>query len=128
MPLRDVLWQLTIDTQATEQLTILSLTGRISHASASELVTAFTRHGGSGRPVVVDLSGVDYVSSAGFHAFEQAARQLQAAGAALIVCGLQDAVRPAFTLAGPIPALIVATDREAAIRHATAPPGTGPGR
>jgi anti-sigma B factor antagonist len=128
VPRRDVLWQLTIDTQAAEQLTILSLAGRISHASVGELVTAFKRHGGDAHPVIVDLSGVDYVSSAGFHAFEQAARQLQAAGGALILCGLQDAVRPAFTLAGVIPALTVATDREAAIRHARAPTSTDPGR
>jgi anti-anti-sigma factor len=127
VPLRNVLWQLTIDTRAAGKLTVLSLTGRISHASASQLTTAFGRHGGA-RQMIVDLSGVDYVSSAGFHAFERAGRQLQAAGGALIVYGLQDAVRPAFMLAGPIPAVTVAPDREAAIRHATAPVGTDSGR
>jgi anti-anti-sigma regulatory factor len=59
------------------------------------VVDALERSGNTSTPVVLDLTSVDYLSSAGFEALETAASSRQ-----LIVCNLSDPVRIAWTLAG----------------------------
>ena len=115
---RDVLWQLTLDFRTIDGVGVLIVGGRISHATSAALSDALVRHLQSNRSLIVDISGVDYVSSAGFRALEQAAHRFEAQRVSLVLCGLQDAVRPAFDLAGPIPTLLVVPDRAAAIAAA----------
>jgi anti-anti-sigma factor len=75
--------------------------GRISAATAPALVEAVTRALAAGeRRVVVDLAGVDYISSAGLRALDALARQASLQGAAVVVRGSEGAVRVAFELAG----------------------------
>ena len=51
------------------------------------------------KAVVFDLSGLDYVSSAGFREFFLIGRQLQRLGGGLAVCSLQPAVQRIFDIA-----------------------------
>lgn len=50
--------------------------------------------------VVLDLSGVQYVSSAGLRLVLMAAKRAKAAGGALAACGLPPSVRDVFTISG----------------------------
>jgi anti-sigma B factor antagonist len=82
-------------------VTILAVEGRVSHRTAADLERALAAASEStDRGVVVDFSGVDYISSAGLRALERASAHLTAAGRRLVVCALQDPVRAALTLAG----------------------------
>jgi stage II sporulation protein AA (anti-sigma F factor antagonist) len=49
--------------------------------------------------VVFDLSGLEYISSAGFREFFLLGRQLQRVGGGLAVCALQPSVKQIFDIA-----------------------------
>ena len=68
--------------------------------------------------MVVDLSGVDYISSAGLRAVEAAASRMSASGRGLVVSGLRDAVSVAFDLAGLTGVVTIEETREQAIAKA----------
>jgi stage II sporulation protein AA (anti-sigma F factor antagonist) len=73
------------------------------------------------RRIVVDFSGVDYISSAGLRVMLLMARRLQDAGGRLGLCGMGDAVRQVFQLAGFLPLFAVLETREAAVRQLARP-------
>jgi len=50
--------------------------------------------------LIVDLSLLEYVSSAGLRVFLLAAKRLQANDGKIALCGLQDHIRQVFDLAG----------------------------
>ena len=70
---------------------------------------------GGDRSVVIDLAGVDYVSSAGLLAIEALATRFMLAGGELELCGLSDPVRLVFELAGLFQHVHVEPDRAAAL-------------
>jgi stage II sporulation protein AA (anti-sigma F factor antagonist) len=55
---------------------------------------------GGERRLLLDLSGVDYVSSAGLTALGAIARRIADAGGAMVLCGLTEPVRLVFDLGG----------------------------
>ena len=75
---------------------------------------------GPARGVVVDVGGVDYISSAGLHALESAGNRMRRRGQELIVCNAAGAVRLAMELAGPLPHVTVEASEADAIALATA--------
>lgn len=72
------------------------------------------------RGLVLDLSGVDYISSQGLRAVAHASKRLAEQGRAFVVCGLRDAVSVAFTLAGLATTLAIEASREPAVERAAA--------
>lgn len=71
--------------------------------------------------VVVDFSGVDYISSAGLRVLLVAARRVQATGGRLALCGMGEPVRQVFQLAGFLPLFTIRDTRDAAVAQITAP-------
>jgi anti-anti-sigma factor len=113
----DVVWYLSVEQTDVDRLAIIAAEGRISERTSTDLQRVLTAAIDSSRGVVLELSGVDYISSAGLRMLEQAARRLGDDGRALVLCGLQDPVSAALTLAGPIPHLEVEPSRESAIER-----------
>jgi anti-sigma B factor antagonist/stage II sporulation protein AA (anti-sigma F factor antagonist) len=76
---------------------VLSLRGRIDHETAEGLRTALAPHlarCGQGQDhVVLDFSGVDYISSAGLRVLMLAAKQAKAQNGFLAVAALQPLVQ-----------------------------------
>jgi anti-sigma B factor antagonist len=72
--------------------------------------------------VIVDCTGLEYVSSAGLRVFLLAARTSRQAGLRFAMCSLQPAVREVFELSGFSRIIAVYTDRAAAL--ASHPQGT----
>ena len=66
------------------------------------------------RRLIVDLSGVDYISSAGLRVMLALARRMRDSGGALALCGVGGAVQQVFELAGFLPLFTVCESREAA--------------
>jgi anti-anti-sigma regulatory factor len=85
-------------------------------ASTSRLREAVASARDGGRPCIVDLSGVDYVSGEGVAALTALSRE--AAGGAVVFCCWQDPVRIAFELAGAAGELRVEATREQALKEA----------
>ncbi len=119
--------------------TILAPTGRIDHSTSDEFRSLLEPHvdaaAAQSRPVVLDLSGVEYISSAGLRCFMLAAKRAKSGGSAMVVAGLQPVVREIFeisrftlvfdmfasvrdALAGVDPAAVAAFDRDNPLRPA----------
>lgn len=87
----------------------LSLTGRLDGLSSPELEQQVSALIASGvRTLTLDLSGLDYVSSAGLRVFIIAAKKLKASGGAAHFTSLTPAVRDVFHISGLLTALGVA--------------------
>lgn len=126
MPQREVLWHLTVQTSRIDEVAVLTIVGRMSHATAPLLATPLASVIPSGTDVVLDVSGIDYINSAGLQLLESSAARLASIGRRLIVCGVHDAVRPVFDLAGVIPDLEFADTVQDAIAKSCAKKGTSP--
>jgi len=81
---------------------VLSPAGRIDHSSAEAFRSALAPHlegCAAGRDqVVLDLSGVDYISSAGLRVLMLAKKQAKAQGGSFALVGLVPAVREIFEI------------------------------
>jgi anti-anti-sigma factor len=101
--------------------------GRLDFGAAAgfekELQAALAGTGGMvPAAVVVDGTGLEYVSSAGLRAILLAARAAQRAGVAFSLCALRPAVREVFDLSGFSRIIVVHPDRVTALA-ATPPRG-----
>ena len=56
--------------------------------------------GAASRGVVIDMQGLDYISSAGLRAIMQAVRKMQHQGGSLALCSLSSDVRAVFETSG----------------------------
>ena len=81
---------------------MISAGGRVDHASAEQFkaglwpfLAACSRDGDK---LVLDLSGLEYISSAGLRVLMLAAREVKAQDGTLVVCGLQPVVREIFEI------------------------------
>jgi anti-anti-sigma factor len=80
---------------------VLSPRGRIDHASAEAFKAALAPHlerCGPGRPLILDLAGVDYIASVGLRVLMLASRQARAQGGTILVAALQPLVREIFEI------------------------------
>lgn len=96
---------------------VFRLSGRLdSNAAASaeaDLGAAVT-----GAPqLVIDLSGLDYISSAGLRVILVLARKVQQASGKMALFGLQPAVRQVFTVSGFDTIISIQPDAAAALAH-----------
>jgi anti-anti-sigma factor len=116
-------WSLQITTSERSGVHLLVLTGRLGSTTAESLREALDRPGfGANSRVLVDLSGVDYLSSAGLQVLERAAERARATGGRVVVCGLQEPVQVSFEVSGAGARLDIAeTVTEATERLGTAP-------
>jgi anti-anti-sigma factor len=75
--------------------------GRIDHATADQFKAALAPYlapAAAQDPLVIDLTGVEYISSVGLRVLMLASKQAKAQGCALAVCGLQPVVREIFEI------------------------------
>jgi anti-anti-sigma factor len=116
-----VVWYMRVVEDRAEGVIVLTISGRVSSLTVGQLEAALgSAVAHSVRGVVLDLSGVDYISSPGLRALEKTVTLLAAGGRRLVLCGLTDAVRQAFSLAGLESSLSIEASRESAINAARA--------
>src|SRR4051812_28276502 len=122
----DLRWPLRIAEDRRDGVLVLTLTGRLGVESAGRLEAA--AHDAIQRQdarLVIDLVGVDYLSSAGLKALAEAGRRCRDAGGALVLCGVVDAVRMAVDLGGLAARVPIETSRDLAIVRAARTPDAG---
>ncbi|MCU0754780.1 MAG: STAS domain-containing protein [Xanthomonadales bacterium] len=79
---------------------VLLLNGRIDTSTAADLEAAAEPHMRGPSQLLVDLGGIQYVSSAGLRIFLMMAKKLKIAKGRLVLCAMSQAVREVFDLAG----------------------------
>jgi anti-anti-sigma factor len=95
---------------------VVAPVGRIDSTTSSALDAHLQELGKAGdHRVVVDFSGVDYISSAGLRVMLSLAKRTKEARGALAIAGLGDSVRQVFELAGFLPLFAVESARDAAV-------------
>ena len=78
---------------------VMAVSGRLDIVSANAFRDALlSRLGGADPRVVLDFSGVDYISSAGLRELMIASKQARAAGVALAIAGMQPTVAEIFQI------------------------------
>jgi anti-anti-sigma factor len=109
-------WPLRAKTVSSGDVSVLELSGRLGIASAprlSEVVSAFVED--PNKLLLIDLAGVDYVSSAGIQALKTVLVPVVDGGTCVAVSGMHEPVRLALELGGLLELLLVGDTRQAAI-------------
>jgi anti-anti-sigma factor len=98
-------------------VTILEIQGDIDASTFSRLIEEAEHQLASGNTrLLLDLGGVDYVSSAGLVAVQSIAGRASAAGGKSALCGLSPRVMKVFDIAGFARLLPLFPDRETAVK------------
>ena len=94
-------WPLHITPVRCDNVLVIVLVGRLGQAAETTLNDTLTHAIGQGDiRVVLDLAGVDYISSPGLRAIASAADRCTAGHGMLVLCGVGEPVSIALELAG----------------------------
>lgn len=100
-------------------VTVLQVKGRIDSTTAPALGERLTAILGSAESrVVVELSRLDYISSAGFRILLLAGKRADQTGGKLVLCGLPGKVRQLFDLGGFLDLFAIVPTRDEGIATA----------
>ncbi len=95
---------LEIELKGTDEIALLQLTGQIDSYTAEEITKIIGSHmSNSSFKVIVDLTGIDYLDSAGLSALINAKTKLSKSGGDLRLVGLKGKAKDVFDLAGFTP-------------------------
>ena len=98
---------------------VLHVAGRVNSANASELGERLHSLAARGcRSIVVDLSRLVHMTSAGFRSLLRADKQTSESGGVIVLYGLQGLTLELFELGGFLEMFRVAGSRDEAIRQA----------
>lgn len=102
------------------EILLVTSAGQINSANAAEFESCLLEWVEEGEyKWVLDMSGVEYISSAGLRVVLLLAKRLKQKGGHLVLCALQPHVLEVFDISGFLSILDVADTREAALaRHA----------
>ena len=109
-------WPLRAKTVSSGDVSVLELSGRLGIVSApklAEVVSAFVED--PNKLLLIDLAGVDYVSSAGIQTLKRGLVPVIDRGTRVAVSGMHEPVRLALELGGLLELLLVGDTRQAAI-------------
>jgi len=92
---------LEIELKGTDEIALLELSGQIDSYSAEEITKLIDAHIDNGKfKVIVDLSKVDYLDSAGLSSLINTRIKLSKRGGSLRLVGLKGKAKEVFDLAG----------------------------
>jgi anti-sigma B factor antagonist/stage II sporulation protein AA (anti-sigma F factor antagonist) len=105
-----------IDHSEHDGVAVVAPRGRIDTTTSGSLEDAIRQVvDGGARNLVVDLSAVEYISSAGLRVFLVLAKRMRDLHGKLVLSGLTEPVRQVFHLAGFMPLFRVEATRESAL-------------
>ena len=89
-----------ISTRTSNDIHIVAITGSLDSTTSPEAQKSLDSVLASAKKVVLDFSGLDYISSAGLRVLLGAAKKLRASGGSLGMFGLNQSVREVFDISG----------------------------
>ncbi|MGG5820974.1 STAS domain-containing protein [Falsiroseomonas sp. HW251] len=97
---------------------VIAMKGRLDTATAQDAEARIVAAIGAGQPVVADLAGVHYVSSAGLRVLLKAAKEAKAAGLGFALAAPQVSVKEVLEVSGFDKILPIHATVEAAVKAA----------
>ena len=95
---------------------IVAPVGRIDSTTSASLDQHLLELAAAGeRRIVIDLAGVDYISSAGLRVVLSLAKRMRENKGGLALCALGESVRRVFELSGLLPLFGITASREEAV-------------
>jgi anti-sigma B factor antagonist len=91
---------LSIDIETVEQVQIVHLVGDIDGATAPNAQAAIVGVAGPGCKIVLDMSGVSYMSSAGLRLLLVVYRNIKGQGGEVILAGLTEDLKDTMEMTG----------------------------
>ncbi len=92
--------QLSIQTETREKVTVVTTAGRIDSGSAPEFDTALTKVATESTNIVLEMKGVEYMSSAGIRAVVKAAQIVEKKGGAVNMAAAPELITSIFYTVG----------------------------
>lgn len=97
-------------------LHILNISGNVDSNTTPEMAMAIeTRLQERSEDIIIDFSGVDYISSAGLRVVIKTHHMQTAAGKKMMLCNLKDYVYEIFEMSGLVNLLDIRKDLESAL-------------
>ena len=97
---------MNINIEKTNGATVMKIEGRLDTTTAPELEKAINGEGEALKSLVLDFSGVDYISSAGLRVLLSAQKKMNAQGSMELV-GVSEAVMDIFEMTGFADILVI---------------------
>ncbi len=95
---------------------VVAVNGRVDSTTAPDLTRGLEGPvAGAAPKLVLDLSNIEYVSSAGLRVFLKTAKTVEDAGGKFALCGANDRVREILDISGFLSILTVCATREEAL-------------
>ena len=108
---------MNITESKTANIVTLSLSGRLDTTTAKAFEDRLLAHIDSGeRRIAIDLTGLEYISSAGLRVFLLAAKRLDSAQGRIALCALTEPVREVFDIAGFISIFAIYDSHQEALK------------
>jgi anti-anti-sigma factor len=112
---------MNIQQNVLDGITLIAPAGRIDTTTSATVEEAIRKAVDQGaRDLVVDFTGVDYISSAGLRVFLVLAKRMRDLKGRLVLCAMPEPVRQVFHLAGFLPLFNVEPTRDSALARFTA--------
>lgn len=107
---------MNIESRQHEAITIVSLNGRLdakTNAEVDQYLTACIDEGN--HQLLLDLSGLTYVSSVGLRVFLSTGKKLKGLKGKMVFSSMQEGVHEVFEITGFLDIFTVADDEESAV-------------
>lgn len=105
-----------IESRQHGSVIVATLKGRMDAVTAPEFDAWFTARIQAGENrLVLDMAGLDYISSAGLRSLLAAAKRVKAVVGAIVLCGLTGTVAEVFKMSGFMAIFTVAATSEEAL-------------
>ncbi len=104
---------------AAGSATVIALEGRLDTATSADFDFALEPHADKPTRMLIDLGGIQYVSSAGLRVFLMLAKKLQKSQGKLVLCNMSSGVREVFDIAGFSRILRIEPDQAAGLAALT---------
>lgn len=105
---------MNVQVEVSADHTLVSVEGRVDTTNAGEFEKSMMQviEGGSTK-IVLDCSGLNYISSSGLRIFLIVQKKMTALKGQLILCSLQPSIKEIFDISGFSSIFVVVPDKEA---------------
>ncbi|MFT7236992.1 MAG: anti-sigma B factor antagonist [Cyclobacteriaceae bacterium] len=107
-----------IDIAKEHDIQLITVVGEIDASSSIELDDALRSASDEGSGIIINLEGLDYISSAGLGVFISYIDELKTKKILFILFGMQPAVKEVFDILGLNQIMTIVTDKDEAIKIA----------